>query len=62
MKLCMIGKRGHAYYVFESIREVPGIELPCVSSGCCDDPEPLLKMARQRIPARIPRGLESHAR
>ena len=46
MKLCMIGKRGHAFYVFQSIREIPGIELPCVSSGCCDDPEPLLKMAR----------------
>lgn len=46
MKLCMIGKRGHAFYVFQSIREVPGIELPCVSSGCGDDPEPLLKMAR----------------
>lgn len=45
MKLCMIGTRGHSYYVFESIREVPGITLPGISSGCEDSPQKLLEMA-----------------
>ncbi len=46
MKLCMIGKRGHAYYVFESIREVPGVTIPCISGGG-DDPAPLQAMAEK---------------
>lgn len=46
MKLCMIGKRGHAYYVFESIREVPGVTIPCISGGG-DDPAPLREMAEK---------------
>jgi len=46
MKLCMIGKRGHAYYVFESIREVPGVTIPCISGGG-DDPAPLQVMAEK---------------
>ena len=46
MKLCMIGSRGHSHYVFESIADVPGIELAAVSSGSLtDSPEPLLDMA-----------------
>ena len=47
MKLCMIGKRGHSYYVFESIREVPGVEIPAVSAGCDDDPAPLLDLVKR---------------
>lgn len=46
MKLCMIGKRGHAYYVFESIHEVPGMTIPCISGGG-DDPAPLLELAEK---------------
>ncbi len=33
MKLCMIGFRGHSGYVFESLKEVPFVELSAVSSG-----------------------------
>lgn len=47
MKLCMIGRRGHAYYVFQSIREIPGITIPGISAGCGDDPAPLLEMAEK---------------
>ena len=48
MKLCMIGSRGHSHYVFESIGDVPGIELAAVSPGCPEDPpEKLLDMARE---------------
>lgn len=43
----MIGKRGHAYYVFESIREVPGVALSCISSGSDDEPGELLAMAQE---------------
>lgn len=47
MKLCMIGSRGHSYYVFESIHEIPGMSLPCVSSGCGDSPQRLLDLAER---------------
>ena len=33
MKLCMIGSRGHCHYVFESLNEVPFVELAAVSTG-----------------------------
>ena len=36
MKLCCIGSRGHWGYVFNSIREVPQLELAGISSGCGD--------------------------
>lgn len=42
MKLCMIGSRGHCHYVFESLKEVPFVELAAVSSGCEDSPQRLL--------------------
>ncbi len=45
MKLCIIGSRGHIYYVFESIRQIPGITLDAISSGCEDDPAPLAERA-----------------
>ena len=46
MKFCMIGSRGHSYYVFESIAEVAEIDLCAVSSGCAEDsPDRLLTMA-----------------
>lgn len=46
MKLCMIGMRGHSCYVFESLNEIPGIELAAVSAGCPEDsPVPLLENA-----------------
>ena len=47
MKFCMIGSRGHFYYVFQSVGKVPGISLEAVSSGCEDDPAPLLKRAKE---------------
>lgn len=46
MKFCMIGSRGHFFYVFQSIGKVPGISLEAVSAGCEDDPAPLLKRAK----------------
>ncbi len=45
MKLCIIGSRGHIGYVFDSIKEVPEITLPALSTGCEDKPERLLKLA-----------------
>ncbi|OQA88636.1 MAG: Glucose--fructose oxidoreductase precursor [Lentisphaerae bacterium ADurb.Bin242] len=44
MKLCCIGSRGHWGYVFESLREVPCVELAGISSGCED---PIDKMRRR---------------
>lgn len=42
MKFCMIGSRGHSHYVFDSLKEVPFVELTAVSSGCDDSPQKLL--------------------
>lgn len=47
MKLCMIGARGHWAYVFESIGEVPHVELAAVSPGAGDDLAALLTLARE---------------
>ncbi len=45
MKLCIIGNRGHIGYVFQSIHEVPNLELPAVSTGSGDAPDRLLQLS-----------------
>jgi len=47
MKLCMIGTRGHAYYVFGSIHEIPDMEVSGVCSGSSDDVAQLKEMAEK---------------
>lgn len=47
MKLGMIGYRGHWGYVFDSIREVPQVDLCAISAGCDDNPEPLQSRAKE---------------
>ncbi len=44
MRLCVIGKRGHVFYIFQSIAQVPGLELAGISMGCGDAPEGLLEI------------------
>ena len=45
MKICIIGCRGHVGYVFQSINDIPEVDLVAVSSGSDDPVEPLLEMA-----------------
>ncbi len=45
MKLNMVGCRGHWEYVFESIAELPDMELTAVSPGCDDSMERVLTKA-----------------
>ncbi|MBR0458399.1 MAG: Gfo/Idh/MocA family oxidoreductase [Victivallales bacterium] len=45
MKLCVIGNRGHIGYVFQSIHEVPNLELPALSTGSDDAPDRLLQLS-----------------
>jgi predicted dehydrogenase len=47
MKLNMIGCRGHWGYVFESIGELPDLELTAVSPGCKDSMEKVLAKAAE---------------
>ena len=49
MKLCMIGARGHSYYVLNDLSQIEDIELCAVASGD-DDPSSLLKSAEQWQP------------
>lgn len=41
MRLCCIGSRGHWGYVFESIRDVPQVELAGICTGCEDPIGPM---------------------
>ena len=46
MKLCVIGSRGHAGQVFESLAGLPEVQLCAISPGCEDSPAALIQMAR----------------
>ena len=49
MKLCMIGARGHSYYVLNDLAQIKDIELCAVASGD-ENPSSLLKCAEQWKP------------
>ena len=37
MKLCIVGVRGHAGYVFDGLADLPGVQVVGVSAGCGED-------------------------